>query len=388
MTSKTVIAACVAAALGAAAPAAAGAEPVPVIEIDADERIGGRGKVPARMRMAGYDGAIGIEVRGRWSRRYPKKSFALETREPDGSNANVALLGMPADDDWILYAGYNDRTLLRNVLAYDTARWMGRYAARTSFAELRLNGRDHGLYVLMEKPKLHAARVGGEFLLELTSRRQAPRKDPSFLTPLTRRPIVWDDPERTDLSGAEAARIRGAVARTERALYHGRPGAWRRYLHGPSAVDFMLINELFKNEDGLHASTFLSGTPGGRLRFGPVWDFDISMGNSRHGPSRVLPGWMLANRPWAERLYRDRAFARAMLRRWRGLRQAGLQPRLLGVVAAESARIADARARDLARWPTGGERLGGDSAAHVRALERWLVRRIAWLDANLPRLAR
>ena len=109
----------------------------------------------ARVRAPGFDGRAAIEVRGRWSRRFPKKSYAVELREPDGSNHDASLLGLPADDDWILYAAYNDRTLIRNVLAYETARRMGRYAARTRFVELRLNGRYHGVYVLMEKLKLH-----------------------------------------------------------------------------------------------------------------------------------------------------------------------------------------------------------------------------------------
>ena len=81
-----------------------------------------------------------IRTRGRWSQRFPKKSYAVEIRDGDARRCT----GFPADDDWILYAAYNDRTLIRNALAYATARSMGRYAARTRFVELRLNGRYHG----------------------------------------------------------------------------------------------------------------------------------------------------------------------------------------------------------------------------------------------------
>ena len=208
----------------------------PVVSIDADRRIGRR-EVPARVRAPGFEGEAAINVRGRWSRRFPKKSYAVELREPDGSNLNASLLGMPADDDWILYAAYNDRTLVRNVLAYATARRMGRYAARTRFVDLRRNGRYHGVYVLMEKLKLHDDRVRGDFLLELTSWGQARRKDPSFRAPFARRPIVWDDPERDELKRRRAHAIRGRALRAERALYRGRPGAWRRHIHAGAAVD-------------------------------------------------------------------------------------------------------------------------------------------------------
>ena len=366
--------------------------PLPAVRVDPVRTIspaGGR-RLPARLQLPGYDGQIGISVRGRFSRRFPKRSYGLELQDAKGENLNASLLGMPADDDWVLYSPYNDRTLLRNVLAYDTARWMGRYAARTRFVELFVGDDYQGVYVLMEKLKLHDRRVrtAGKdgFLLELTAHNQAARKDPSFRGPVSGRPFVWDDPERADLKPREAAVSRRAVARVERALYRG--GNWRRHLDVGAAVDFALVNEIFKNEDGFHASTFMSGQPGGKLRLGPVWDFDISMGNSGHGPSRVLPGWMLANRWWAERLYRDRGFARAMQRRFDALQRRGLRTRLLQAVDATSAALAPARARDAERWPAARDRPAGASEAHIASLRSWLVRRLAWLDRNLPRLAR
>jgi hypothetical protein len=352
-----------------------------VVSIDAGAPIGGR-EVDAQLRAPGFEGRVAIETRGRWSRRFPKKSYALEVREPDGSNRDVPLLGLPADDDWILYAAYNDRTLIRNVLAYETARRMGRYAARTRFVQLRLDGRYHGVYVLMEKLKLHDDRVRGDFLLELTSPGQARRKDPSFRTPFARRPVVWEDPEREDLRRARAHGIRDRVARAERALYRGRPGAWRRHLHAGAAVDFLLVNELFKNQDVMDVSTFVTGHRG-TLRLGPVWDFDFSSGNSNRAPSRYLTGWMAAERPWAERLYADRAFRRHMGRRWAQLQRAGLRAWLLRSVDAYGRALAPAARRDSTRWKAGGDRPRGTHAGHVRTLRRWLHRRIEWMDGNL-----
>jgi CotH kinase protein len=356
------------------------------VHVQPERGIEAERKVPGRMTLPGFDGSIGIEVRGQWSRRLPKKSYSLELRNPGGENLDVPLLGMPADDDWVLYAAYNDRTLMRNVLAYETSRWMGRWAARSRFVSLYVRGGYRGLYVLMEKPKLHRHRLAGgdgAFLLELTTHRQAARKDPSFRAPVTRRPFVWADPERRDLSAAQAERIRRAVARTERSLYRGRPGAWRRHLHAPSTIDHFLLNELFKNQDGMNASTFLSGDTGRRLRLGPIWDFDMTMGATRQYPGRLLEGWTLANRPWAEPLYRDRAFMRAMGRRWQELRRGGLERRLLRRIGVLDRRLAAAARRDSARWPAGGDRPRGARETHVHGLRRWLTRRIDWLDRNL-----
>src|SRR5918999_1285233 len=178
----------------AALSAPAAAAELPVLHINSPRAIPDEPKVAARLRMPGYRGRIGIERRGQSSQQFPKRSYAVELAR------DAALLGMPADDDWVLYAPYNDKTLMRNVVAYATARGIGRYAARTRFVELRLNGRYRGVYVLMERLELGAERVAGEALYEFTFPFQARLKDPSFRTPVLGRPIVWEDPERADLT--------------------------------------------------------------------------------------------------------------------------------------------------------------------------------------------
>src|SRR5262245_479225 len=268
--------------LALAAPPAAAAADLPVLRITGPAVIPNEPKVRAQLTMPGHRGRIGIERRGQSSQMFPKKSYAVELQR------DAALLGMPEDDDWVLYAPYNDKTLMRNVVAYGTARAMGSYAARTRFVELHLNGRYHGVYVLMERLELGDDRVAGDALLELTFAFQARTKGPHFRTPVRRRPIVWEDPERGDLKRQRANAIAAKVRRAERALYRGGP--WRRHVDERSAIDFAIVQELFKNQDAFHASTFMALHDDGRLRLGPVWDFDISMGNSDYGPSAELRG--------------------------------------------------------------------------------------------------
>jgi hypothetical protein len=376
-------------ALAALLAVPASAPALPVLRIDAPRAIPNEPKVGATLRMPGYRGRIGIETRGQSSQRFPKKSFAIELRDAQGNDRKAPLLGMPADGDWVLYGPYNDKTLMRNVVAYRTARAIGRYAARTRFVRLRLDGRAHGVYVLMEKLELGDRRVQGDALFEFTFPFQARSKAPSFRTPVKRRPIVWEDPERGDLSrtraGALAAKVRGA----ERALYG--PGSWRRQLDEAAAVDFALLNEVFKNQDAFHASTYMA-LLGGRLHLGPIWDFDIAMGNSDYGPSSRLGGWMLARRDWAERLYADRRFARRMAARWRELRRAGLRRDVLAIVAGARRELRGSIAGNFERWPVLGVRVWpnpvarGSHGAELRFLRSWLVRRIAWIDRNVSRL--
>ena len=100
-----------------------------------------------------YDGLIGIERRGSSSQTmFNKKPYAVETREDDNvTNRNVSLLGMPAENDWILNSLASDQTGMRDVLAYELSNRLGQYASRSAYCEVVINGDYKGLYVFMEK---------------------------------------------------------------------------------------------------------------------------------------------------------------------------------------------------------------------------------------------
>lgn len=86
-----------------------------------------------------YSGPAEAAGRGSSSANFAKKSFKVKTLGPDGRGADVPLLGMPADEDWILYGPEADRTLgLRSSAAYGLARGAGRYAARVVPCEVFL----------------------------------------------------------------------------------------------------------------------------------------------------------------------------------------------------------------------------------------------------------
>ncbi len=116
---------------------------------------------------ADFAGRAGVKLRGYSSLRYPKKSFAVETHDAAGEEVKTPLLGMPKESDWVLYAPYMDKSLMRDVLAYEWSNKMGHYASRTRFVEVFVNestnrlGRAHyaGVYVLAEKVKRGDHRV-------------------------------------------------------------------------------------------------------------------------------------------------------------------------------------------------------------------------------------
>jgi hypothetical protein len=114
-----------------------------------------------------FSGRCIIHVRGRASLRYPKNSFSIKAINEEGDSRSVPILGLPADSDWALYAPYPDKTLMRDVLAYELHRQMGYWAARTKFVEVfvnrgagKLSQRDYaGVYVFEERVKRSENRV-------------------------------------------------------------------------------------------------------------------------------------------------------------------------------------------------------------------------------------
>ena len=258
--------------------------------------------------MPGYSGQIGIERRGHSSqqlRRRSRSRSSCATRS--GEDRKAPLLGMPADGDWVLYAPYErqDADAQRRSPTRPRAR-SGRYAPRTRFVKLHLNGRYHGIYVLTEKVELGEERVQGDALRRVhVPGPGARRKNPSFRGPVRKRPIVWEDPERKDLLARQANAIAAPVRAAERALY-GR-GSWRPYIDEAAAVDFVLLQELFKNQDaflGCRTCVALRRQAACSARSGTSTS---PLGNAGSGASQCSSGWMLKRRHWAGRLCRTRA---------------------------------------------------------------------------------
>jgi hypothetical protein len=405
-------AALLAGAAATAVPAAQAAElrsKLPIVRIGTSKPVPNDPKIAARMRIGDrgrrvYAGRAGIETRGHSSQLFPKKQYGIELRDRRGEGRDEALLGLPEDDDWVLSANYNDKTLMRNATAYRTARTIfGRWAPRTRYVELVLNGDYRGVYVLTQRIGIGDGRVDAEdgWILELVFGYQA-FGERHFTSPRTRRPLIFTDPDEP--TRREARRIRRDVARFERTLYGKRfrhpTRGWRARLDRSAAVDYVLIQELFGNQDAFHASTYFHRAPGGKVVFGPIWDFDIAMGNTTLDRFRTPPGWHLGARPYVERLYRDGGFERALARRWRELRGEGLRRRILGGIARDARRLARPQVRNFRRWQILGRYVWPNPVdprtgryrptwrSEVAYLRRWIAARISWMDRALPARAR
>src|SRR5207247_6500235 len=96
----------------------------------------------ARNLLAGpidFAGSGDFNIRGHTSLRYPKHSYHFKTKDDEHSPLKALILGFPKDSDWVLYAPYSDKTLMRDVLGYELSNQIGRYASRTKFVEVFVN---------------------------------------------------------------------------------------------------------------------------------------------------------------------------------------------------------------------------------------------------------
>lgn len=373
-----------------------------------------------------YDGLIGIEIRGSSSQMFPKKQYGFETRDADGEDLDVELLGMPEESDWILHAPYSDKSLMRNVLAYDFANRMGRYASRTHYCELVLNGEYMGVYILMEKIKRDDNRVNIKKLdedeisgVDLTGGYIIKIDKPdvpgtggwySPFRPYENAPqminYLYETPDAEDIVPEQVAYIQNFIYEIEGLFYagdyrHPFNGYYERIDVG-SFIDFLLINEISRNVDGYRISTFMykdREDVDNRWVMGPVWDFNLGFGNANYYSGSAISGWQFnfqdANDPWQipfywDKLLADPVFTNLLTRRWNELRNTIFHSdSLMSRVEMFADSIEEARIRNFVRWPILGvwvwpnEFVGPDYQSELNYLKLWISARVNWMDSQI-----
>ncbi len=350
--------------------------------------------VPATLQIEGADTAVATDIRGRGNSTWelmPKKPYRLKLGK------KAALLGLPASKNWALLANYADKTLMRNALAACLSRMLGMdYTPGQRYVELTLNGDYVGVYQLSElvevadkrvnigEPATEAVDPGMGFLLEIDGRLDE---------------VLWYYSQagvpytvKSDMTPAQMPNLVSFVDRMEGELYSTSfkdpQAGYDAHLDADSLIDLYLINELFRNNDGFNSSTFAYRPRGGRLQFGPVWDFDIAAGNVNYNGNDAIEGWWTRyQNPYFQRLLQDEQFRRHMQVRWRYL--AGRLPDLGGFAFATAATLAEPQARNFTRWPIldtwvwPNAVVKGSYARELKYLVDWLGGRAGWMNVQL-----
>ena len=374
----------------------------------------------------GYDGQISIEIRGSSSQMFPKKQYALETQDIDGENLNVSILGMPAENDWILYAPYSDKSLLRNFLAYELARDMGRYTSRTRFCELVINDDYKGLYIFMEKIKRDNNRVDiskldpdettgddltGGYILKVDKWDGENNDGWWSASPLPEYDGTWYQyhyPKPDDIVDEQKDYINNYITDFELLIagesYNDPNAGYYDQVNLESFIDVSLMSEISKNVDAYRLSAFMykdKDSEDGRLTMGPIWDYNLAFGNADYYEGWDPAGWQMDVELggdgfkipfWWYRIWDDETFRDAFYQRWQELRQSIFSEEyIISMIDSAIAVIAEAQVRNFQRWPILDQYVwpnayvGGTYENEIDYLTDWITARLDWMDEQAMR---
>ena len=375
---------------------------------------------------------IGIEIRGSSSQMFDKKSYGFETWDEMGEDLNASLGGFPEEEDWILYGPYSDKSLVRNVLIYELSNNMGQYASKTKFYELEINGVFQGIYVLMEKIKRDRNRVDisknkveditGGYIIKIDK----PTGDGDWydeniafasqynttglLVDTGNINFLYEYPKADDVSDEQKKYIQDYIHLFETALisedFESIENGYRQFIDLDSFIDFFILNEFSKNPDGFRLSTYLHKEKGGKLKMGPIWDFNLAFGNVNYCDGDSPYGW--AHRfndicsgdnwqvPfWWNRFLDDPEYVSLLKERWAILRSEILSSDTVSGrlrELQENLKGSSAIDKNFGKWLILGKYIWpnkfiGDSYdSEINYLEEWINERFDWLDQNINEL--
>ena len=256
-----------------------------------------------------YDGAMTVNVRGNSSKGYPKKPYKIKLAE----KAKMFGLGEKKNKHWVLLANYNDLSQTRNKLPYDFAREIGGLGMRSTWVDCVLNGTLLGTYQFCEHIRIASDRINiydwedaaedygatetdfsaidaaldaepgsidisGGYLFEFSNEADEVTCFDVTAGSLTMH-VMANRPEYLNTSAKMLAWGRNylqdyfsAITSWDGCTVDGRH--WSELCDVDSMVDFFLGNELFDNGDMGQKSRYAYIDRGGRLMWGPVWDYD------------------------------------------------------------------------------------------------------------------
>ncbi len=339
-----------------------------------------------------------------------KKSYKLKLYEKE----NILGTGTGEAKEWVLLANHCDQSLIRNQVAFYLARNLDglEFTVGCQQVEVYINGIYKGVYLLCDQIEVRESRVNIEVDIS--------KADTGYLVELDE--YADDDyPEgenvnyvvagekmftiKSDATETQIPKIKEHLQTVHDAIMSGEEHLVRRYVDLDSCIDAYLVEEFTLNIDVGWSSFFFYKKAGDeKLYFGPVWDFDLAMGNDKRLYSGGSKGFYVGNSQsdfkqrsvWFGALMEQDWFKKLVRARWEEKRE------LFEGAADYAAELAlcleTAAQRNFDTWDSLGTRINQEPdhivafksyKQHTDNLVTWLESRYKWLNAyikmNLPK---
>ena len=339
-----------------------------------------------------------IERRGSSTAADPKYSMTIEMWDESNNDRDFAVLGMPADSDWVMHAPYQfDRSMMHNDLMYRLSNEAGRYAVRTRFVEhfhnttLSPSGIEgnlihssddvdyFGVYSFQEKIKRGSNRIDVEKLTSLDNTPptvqggyifKVDRLDPgdAGITPLAGQSfggigtmgagpnvLAWVYPKQNSpdptqvVTTAQSNYLRQYIGDAWAALagpnFINPVNGYAAWWDVGAMIDHSILYVATKNADAFRLSAYWHKPRFGKLTAGPIWDFDRSQGSTDGRDLNPLTwrgdngdlGTDFFHYPWYNEMFKDPNFWQAWVDRYTALRQNVLSTAHINAVINEFA---------------------------------------------------
>lgn len=374
---------------------------LPILFLQTTQRIANEIKVPCFVRMVQPEGVAAgntnarpglIRYHGASSLGYPKKSLSLTLDKP------APWLGLRESKQWVLNAAYVDRSLMRHKLSYDLFRSLSvsnapRFASSSRFVEVNLNGRYHGVFLLMERVdrallelRRYDSNAPSQACIYKAVDHAANFSQPGHAGYEQREP----DAETGEHWGPMDEFNQFVSRATDADFFHPETGIASR-LDMDNAIDFHLLVLLTSNMDGIDKNFLIArnaptkAAPKPRFFFAP-WDYDATFGRNWEA-SRVEPTAWLSNHLF-NRLLSNQDYQKKFAARWRHLRNRQFSVANIERLIDENARtLGEATKRNAARWKTATgpypDRVTFEE--DLTQMKSWVAARLEWLDQEIAR---
>ena len=251
-----------------------------------------------------------IRGRGNSTWNAPKKSYRVRFRE------NVSLFGLAEAKNWVLLANWFDPTLgIKTSFAFELgSRLSVPHTPTHNHVELYLNGEYQGVYLLTEHRQPAPAgvepgpgRVGVDrlegWMVEFNFRGEKKNIEPRFKTANYSLPLVIKSPDfgnDSERGGYDIVKRDWNRLCDLMAAADFPENGYRDLIDIESFVNYFMVQIITRNHDFNHpASVFFHKDKNGKIRAGPLWDFDLSFG----------AGWVGTKAEFADKYYSNREAA-------------------------------------------------------------------------------